>query len=543
MLSFNCSSQPPVSRNLPQPNMEPVRLSSFVCAKPRPKSLQSPTRDGLPPRPGKTPRAPVAPHRMALQAVIENVDLLVLIAEQTTDTGTLLHLLEACETGRQVVKQMPVSMITALLDLLPLEIRQMAVAILALESIKLNDSAERETFVNTYLGHSDEPLPILSHPVKAFFQVRDIVAAVSTFEPLYVDLCKRNLDKIQTLTLATVPPYFPYQYRDVSRPSWRCDGENLTEISSEFEGDPSGEQANLRHRTAKPNPFRLPTHPIETYRIKRSFWRFELFCRLFPEVPTMETGNEVELNQDKKVYLARLQEWECEEVSSIIPFLFRLLERIYDPAVFRNQATHLKRSQLQWNSFLSQAPAEETVRFKGEPSAQLHAEYWRKKISFASCVGEEWDECPRLDFPGLEGMMVGERATKLSQQKWLAHQVSRGLGHIFACHQQFIHDEGKVFPKHYPIQRYEPSQFYKAPAEAFLRWHYMPYGEIEIEDCRPGKAVAKHSRQWSDMPEAHVPGACWSWISREHWFAANDRLHLVNTGYIFWCSKNQDEDS
>ena len=521
--------------------MEPVRLSSFVCAKPRPKSPQAPNSKRLPPRAGKTPRLPVSVHQTASQAVIGNMDLFVLIAEQTTDTGTLLHLLEACETGRQVVKQMPVSMITALLDLLPLEIRQMAVAILALESIKLNDSAERETFVNTYLGHSDEPLPILSDPVKAFFQVRDIVAEVSTFEPLYVDSCKRNLDKIQTLTVARLPPHLPCQYRDVPRPSWRWDGENLTEISSKSEWDPSGERANLGHRAATPNLFRLPTHPHETYRIKRSFWRFELFYRLFPEVPTRETGNDIELNQDRNAFLARLQQWECAEVASIVPFLFRLLEPIYHPGIFHNHAIHLKRSQLQWNSFLPQAPAEETIRFKGEPSARLNAESRRKKLSFASCVGKEWDECSRLDFPGLDGTMVGERATKRSQQKWLARQVSRGLGHVFACHQQFIHDEGKVFSNPYQIPRYEPSQFHQAPAEAFMRWHYKPYREIELEDRRLKAAVAKHSRKWTDTPEAHVPSTCWPLIRREHWFVPEDRLHLVDTGFIFWCSRTRDE--
>ena len=138
-----------------------------------------------------------------------------------------------------------------------------------------------------------------------------------------------------------------------------------------------------------PNPWRLPAHLIETYRIKRSFWGFELFCQLFPKVPTMETGNDFELSQDRKVYLARLQQWECEAVASIVPFLFRLLERISDPADFRNQANHLKISQWQWNSFLSQAMAEETICINEELSPWQNAESWRKRLSFAACVCEE----------------------------------------------------------------------------------------------------------------------------------------------------------
>ena len=305
-----------------------------------------------------------------MDTVIGSMELVVLIAEQTTDTLTFLDLLEAWETGRQIVKQMPVSMISALLNLLPLEIRQLAIAILALESIKVKHTAERESFINTYLGHSDEPLPILSDPVKAFFHIKAIVAAVETFEQLYIDSCKRDLEKIHSLTLASLPRYLPYKYHPVLRPCWRW--EELTVMSYNLV-DP-GELANLQHLATLPNPWRLPAHPIETYRIKRAFWRFELFCRIFPEVPSMEAGNDVELDQDRKIYLARLQQWECEEVASVVPFLFRLLERIYDPSVLCNQANHLKRSQLQWNSFLSQAPAEETIPIREERSPWQNAE-------------------------------------------------------------------------------------------------------------------------------------------------------------------------
>ena len=173
---------PSVSCTTPPPSMEPVKLSSFVYAKPRPKSPQTPTNKYLPPRAGQTSRVPVFPHRTASQTVIGNVDLFVLVAEQTTDTVTLLNLLEACETGRQAVKQMLISMISALLNLLPLEIRQMAVAILALESIKLSNSAERETFIKTYRGDSDERLPMLSDPVERYrCSSRNVSTAVRQF--------------------------------------------------------------------------------------------------------------------------------------------------------------------------------------------------------------------------------------------------------------------------------------------------------------------------------------------------------------------------
>lgn len=102
----------------------------------------------------------------------------MLTAEKITDADTLLHLFKACDTARQAVEQLPMSMITALLNTLTLEIRQMAVAILASQAFNLGNSAERASFINTDLGQSDEPLPKQFSPVNAFLELRDMAVAV-----------------------------------------------------------------------------------------------------------------------------------------------------------------------------------------------------------------------------------------------------------------------------------------------------------------------------------------------------------------------------
>lgn len=58
----------------------------------------------------------------------------------------------------------------------------------------------------------------------------------------------------------------------------------------------------------------------------------------------MKMGNGIEMKHDRRLYLAKLQVWECRELASVVPFLFRILERIYDPPVFRNESNHLTRS-------------------------------------------------------------------------------------------------------------------------------------------------------------------------------------------------------
>ena len=462
----------------------------------------------------------------------------MLIAEKTTDTATLLHLFEACETARQAVEQLPKSMITALLGTLSLETRQTAVAILALGSAKLSNSAERASFINTYLGHSDEPLPKLLNPLKAFLQLRDIAAAVDTLTPMYVSACMKKLEGIEAARLASRPSYLPMDYDRCSRPCWRWDNDEAKTLIYDWESDPTGGRARrayLQHLAKAPYPWQSPIHPIENYRIQRALWRFELFCQLFPEKPTMGTGNNVELNEDRRRYLSRLQRWECEEVASIVPFLFRILERIYDPAVFRNQAAHVKRSKIQWKSFLAQAPAKKPIGCNDKPSERQNECDWEKELRFAAHGGLE--EYWRLNKTGPEDNILNERTAELGHRKWMAHQVSKGLRHVLACHQQYVHDHGEVFSRHYPIQRYEPSLLYNAPAEAFLRWHYRLWGQSALDDYRLELTITKHIRQWEDMPEAHLSSWCWDSTGSD--FMMHVTLNLREVGYVFWDARSK----
>lgn len=191
--------------------MKPPSLSSFTCAKPRSRSphLQGDERAPLPDT--NTSRLPSFAKKAttASQRVLRNVDLFVLIAEKITNTSALLDLFEACETARQAVEQWPKTMMVVLLNTLPLEIHQMAFAILALKSVKLSNSAERARFINSYLSHSDQPAPMLSDPIRAFVELRDIAAAVETFTPLYINTCMENLETIEAERLASNPPYLP----------------------------------------------------------------------------------------------------------------------------------------------------------------------------------------------------------------------------------------------------------------------------------------------------------------------------------------------
>ena len=516
--------------------MRPIGLSSLPRAKRRRTSKLASTDETAPRLAMESSKlsSSVQQTVTASQRVFHDVDLFMLIAEKVTSTGTLMRLIEVCETGWQAVQQMPNVLITVLLNTLPLEIRQNAIAILALRSAKLSNSAERMGFITTYLGHSDEPVPELSNPVLAVLQLRDIVAAIETFTPLYLAACMNELGKLEAVRLATYPPWPPLD----DRPFWKLDGDELLNNLPHDWTNPAVSKSvlsYLRHNANSPYPWRFPAHSIETYRIQRAFWRFELFCRLFSEKPTMQTGNDVELKDNGRAYLARLQKWECAELASVVPFLFRVLERIYDPAVFRNENNHIMRSRFQWKSFLAQAPKKSLDRFS-EPTSWQNESNWEKALRFPVHGGQE--EYFRLGFAGPAGNHLSQPIAELSQQKWLAHQVSAGLGHILACHRQYLHDKGRVVSGRYPIRHYEPSLLYNAPAEAFSRWNYAPKGWVDLDDSALEFWINKHVRQWKDMPQAHLPSH--SWEVRSAYITPSHALRLRAVGYVFWDARDKE---
>lgn len=77
---------------------------------------------------------------------------------------------------------------------------------------------------------------------------------------------------------------------------------------------------------------------------------------------------------------------------SVVSFLFRVLERTCDSAVFCDQANHVKWSRLQWISFLARAPVEKLKGLERKPSDWQSECDWEEQLSFATHGGiEEYD--------------------------------------------------------------------------------------------------------------------------------------------------------
>ena len=102
----------------------------------------------------------------------------------------------------------------------------------------------------------------------------------------------------------------------------------------------------------------------------------------------MASGNDAELEKDRDRYLYGLQNWEREELASVIPFLFKVFGRIYDPAVFRNQTNYFKRSELQWEYFIAQTTTRKP-RGVDKPSDSQNKWYLRDDFSFEKHGGRK----------------------------------------------------------------------------------------------------------------------------------------------------------
>ena len=129
------------------------------------------------------------------------------------------------------------------------------------------------------------------------------------------------------------------------------------------------------------------------------------------------------------------------------------------------------------------------------------------------------------------------------QQKWIAHEVSRGLPHIYRSYKQKVKDRGTIIKRNYPQHRYEPWLFFKAPIEAIMNWR----GPWEHQYFNPWGAnhVNIHRREWPDAPEAHLPNHCWiqkrlifggslgyGW---DNWYCYSDDCRaLREVSYFFW---------
>lgn len=407
-----------------------------------------------------TPKAP--PN--AGQRVLKSSDVMVPITGLIDDRLSLLNLLQICEAEGHVSERWPLLLlINRILSTMPLESQQMAVGMVALHEVDTRDPSARASFINTYLGHTDSPLPTIPNLLAAFTELRVACHAIEVIKPLYIQACMARLDHIEAVR-AHGPGNRSKKFgflsggvRVMPRPwryHWRWAGDYRISEKDEYPDiNPQWEErSRFKKLDATPHRWRLPVQPSELYRIERAFWRVHLFCKLFPERPTMDTGNDESLALDRKMFLARLQDWEYEEMASVLPLLSTILEDVYKLAVYRNPKHHNEKSLASLETWKAQNGP--------DPESFLHDHILHSIVRIRTHYDLPVKRIAE-DKPNAQIRWYGDAL----QQKWIAHEVSRGLPHIYRCYKQKLKDGGKVIKRNYPQHRYEPWLFFKAPIE------------------------------------------------------------------------------
>ena len=455
------------------------------------------------------------------------------IAVSLTDSASLLKLLQVYEAEGLIFEHQSLSALTdALLNTLPLEFRQIAVGILTIYALDFSDSRLRASFIEYNLSHLDaDLLPLYG---TSFTELRAVMEAVETFSPLYIQDCMEKLDHIEAVRLKSPMNesnkfgFLSGGIRVLRRPyryHWRWDGDHMIAEHEEYPNiSPTWkEKSRVNRLDATPFRWQLPVVPSELYRVQRAFWRFHLYSALYAERPTLETGIDAALGIDRRKFLARLQDWEFEEMASVLPFLATILEKIYKPAVYANPRLHNEKSLTSlkaWKTHLGQTNINASDIY-------LWTHYDRPNKSTTK------------KRPSEQIKWYGDAF----QQKWIAHQVSHGLIHIHDSYKQQLEDGNRIIEQNYPTHQYEPWIFFEAPIEAVMRWQ----GPLEHQKHNPWGAtnVQKHSRKWPDAPDADEPNYCWrmkrlifrgsagsGWDDMDCY--SDDCRALREVGYFFW---------
>ncbi len=102
----------------------------------------------------------------------------------------LINLIEINNAAGHSSEQRPILMIQLTVQSMPGEIRQLAIALLALQSDKAEDSQGRDHFIQRYLGHRDESTPSIAQPLGV---LKKLMAAWKAAQYFTINLAQASL--------------------------------------------------------------------------------------------------------------------------------------------------------------------------------------------------------------------------------------------------------------------------------------------------------------------------------------------------------------
>lgn len=432
------------------------------------------------------------PHEASLtMQVLADENLLATIMENVDNVQTLFNLVIGLPTAKVVFERWPSWLLMAALSGLPFELQQLAILYVAL----IQDHVTRASMLpilNGYLrpdnGPSWEPPPAytaltistsLSAPFETLRKIAVVFSAVEDLANGYVDCSIQFIEICNTAGHEIMRRGRDRNFRPLSQlwnsqyrwGGWYDDGE----------GD------------NKPQPWSLPLRPSEIYRVKRAFWRFEIFAALshephtFPNEKIVGSGTaqtysadalerwDIPQNQDEgaRMFLFSLPGWELVEFESIYDYLWReTVGKVYKDKL----DTHMVR----YDEKVQQDSAEREAGTTGKDKEHWAHHLWRKTVGKvhkgklgtrmardgnvqqalgerkAGTIGhdiERWAQEQASFQAQFAREQEYDKASK-DQDRYLTYCMSLGLLFLHRVHQQITRDGGEIITENYPPLRY-----------------------------------------------------------------------------------------
>ena len=429
--------------------------------------------------------------------VLNDENLLAIVMDNIDDPKTMLNLIRVLPTVKVIFEHRPKQFLTATLASLPSELGQLAVLYITLLEDHLLP-ASTVALLEDYLHNCDttgsallpgafsNPIETLNKLASVWSAIEDLTGGFAESTIMFIEQCK----VAKAAGLETLYYERGHKLRPVS---------HLWDPEITLEGRPGYPFPD------KPQPWSLPLRASETHRIKRAFWRLEVFATLSRSAydfakesavrPTttqihcrgafeeMAQPQDSDLGMD--AFRASLRPSEFAELDSVYDYLWRqTIGKAYQDRIDPNVGPYFKEVQ--------QTQAER------EAGTTSHSPYrWTQRQCHLHARRARQSEI--------------YKATK--DPHYLTCYMSLGLPFLQQVRQQMTGDGDEVALDNYPPLQYcsfaglQGQWNGKDRSRSEVRWGSY---KLELDYGRPESEVDADDAVWHapDPSGVHKPNAC-----------------------------------
>ncbi|RDL41891.1 uncharacterized protein BP5553_01870 [Venustampulla echinocandica] len=266
----------------------------------------------------------------------------------------------------------------------------------------------------------------------------------------------------------------------------------------------------------------LPLSVIERARLQRAFFRFELYCRIFPQSSSRGVSLFPRADQSR-LFLSRLSPWEIDEINCVHQYLSSLVGVLVDELEDQLVGTVLSATGMKHTTPSTSTSRGSLQRIVG--ARHSNSPFPRDRIAdpgFGNIshlyeLGDhEFVMFTTLDLCGLDVFSENE---KYHQEGYISFMCSYGIGFIYNLLLSENDRRRHLILSHTPVQR----DFFPEAVEIFY-----PEDNSPVIEQSQDETASSSNPGWKLVTRGDV--------DRKFYFGTQ-RAHLRDKGYVFWDAK------